>query len=207
VVLLIPNSEAARVILAISGGMSGRAIIHRVAAAGLIALTLFHVVWVATTPRGREVLRHMLPCWDDVKHVIHRVLYMFGLIRTDANCGHFTFIEKFEYWAVAWGMFSMGLTGAVMTFTDWSLRYLPKWAWEACKIVHGWEALLAITTIAIWHLYHALWRPGGPNWSWVTGYITREQLAHEHPGEFERLLAKLQTPEEGQAAQGQTENS
>ena len=76
--------------------------------------------------------------------------------------------------------------------------------------MHGWEALLAISTIAIWHLYHALWRPGGPNWSWVTGCLTVEQLAHEHPGQFEGLLARVQTPEKGprgHAVQGQAESS
>jgi formate dehydrogenase gamma subunit len=196
VVLLIPDSEAARLILALSGGMTGRALVHRVAAAGLLALGLFHVVWVITTRRGREVFRHLLPRLSDVAHAIQTGLYLFGLSSTTARFGRFTFVEKFEYWAVSWGMVSMGLTGVVMTFTDWSLRYLPRWVWEACKIVHTWEALLAILTIAIWHLYHALWRPGGPNWSWVTGYLTPEQLAREHPLEYERALASLATAPE-----------
>jgi cytochrome b subunit of formate dehydrogenase len=195
-VLLIPNSNAARALVAMLGGMPARAIVHRVAAAGLIGLGLFHIVWILKTPRGREVMQHMRPRWSDIGHLLHRMLFIFGLVRTDADCGRFTFIEKFEYWAVAWGMFSMGVTGAVMTFTDWSLRYLPKWVWEACKIVHGWEALLAITTIAIWHLYHALWRPGGPNWSWVTGYLTADQLMHEHPGEFKQLINKAEVVEQ-----------
>ena len=192
VVLLIPDSDVARVIVALSGGMSGRALVHRVAAGGLLGLGLFHVGWVATTRRGREVVWYMLPRWGDVVHAFQTAFFILGWSSVTARFGRFTFIEKFEYWAVSWGLFSMGVTGAVMTFTDWSLRHLPRWVWEACQIVHRWEALLAILTIAIWHLYHALWRPGGPNWSWVTGYLTSEQLAHEHPAEFQRALTKAE---------------
>jgi cytochrome b subunit of formate dehydrogenase len=191
VVLLVPDSNVARAILAVTGGMSGRAMVHRVAAGGLIALGLGHVLWIATTARGREVFRHMLPRWADIAHALQTVMYLLGLSTETARFNRFTFIEKFEYWAVAWGMFSMGVTGTIMTFTDWSLRHLPKWVWEACKIVHTWEAVLAILTIAIWHMYHSFFKSGGPNWSWIAGYLTPEQLVHEHPLEYEQVLRQM----------------
>ena len=81
-------------------------------------------------------------------------------------------------------MLVMGITGAVMMFTDWSLRFLPKWAWDVCKIVHGWEAILAFAAIIIWHLYHVMWKPGPMNMSWITGRLSLEQFAHEHPLEY-----------------------
>jgi cytochrome b subunit of formate dehydrogenase len=199
VVLLIPDSDVARGILAVTGGMSGRALIHRIAAGGIIVLGVTHIIWISTTERGRQVFRHMLPRWPDLAHVLQTVLYLLGLSTETAKFDRFTFIEKFEYWAVFWGMFSMGVTGTVMTFTDWSLRHLPKWVWEACKIVHTWEAMLAIITIAVWHMYHSFFKPGGPNWSWVAGYLTPEQLAHEHPVEYERIMREIGAPGEDSA--------
>jgi hypothetical protein len=79
----------------------------------------------------------------------------------------------------------MGATGAAMTFTDWSLRFLPKWTWEAGKIIHGWEGVLAFFAIVIWHLYHVIWRPGPINMSWITGLLTFEQFVQDHPLEYE----------------------
>ena len=182
--LLWPESLAAKLIVVASGGMSGRAIIHRLAAALLIVTGIYHTIWVAVTPRGRETFRRILPAWSDVTDVWQTGKLLLGLSPNMPRFSRYSFIEKFEYWAVVWGMIIMGITGGVMMFTDWSLRFLPKWAWDVGKIVHGWEGILAFAAIIIWHLYHVMWKPGPMNMSWITGRLSFEQFVHEHPLEY-----------------------
>jgi hypothetical protein len=58
-------------------------------------------------------------------------------------------------------------------------RFLPGEWIPAAKAAHGGEALLAVLAIILWHLYHVLVRTF--NRSMFTGYLTREQMVHEHP--------------------------
>ena len=185
VALLWPQTLAAKLIVAASGGMVGRAIIHRVAAVVLVAVGLYHVVWVVGTRRGRESFRRILPAWADVGNLWVTVKFLLGRSASMARFGHFSFIEKFEYWAVAWGMAVMGVTGVIMMFTDWSLRFLPKWVWDVSRIVHGWEGVLAALAIIIWHHYHVMYKLGPMNMAGLTGRLSAEQFVSEHPLEYE----------------------
>jgi hypothetical protein len=63
------------------------------------------------------------------------------------------------------------------------------------------KAWLATLAILIWHSYWVIFNPDvyPMNWSWLTGVISEDTLRHDHPGEYERLLA------EGQIAPAQIE--
>ena len=196
IALLIPNTPFTEWVILASGGMSGRAIVHRVGAVILLGSVIYLILWQFFIPRGRLVRQEMLPGKQDFVNLFITVKFLFGFSDEPAKFGLFSFVEKFEYWTVVWGTAVMGITGAVMVFTDWSLQYLPKWFWDGCRIIHGLEATLAFLAIIIWHHYHVWWRPGTPNNSWYTGELTHEQFVHEHPLEYERAIEEVKKAKE-----------
>ncbi len=188
--LLFPNSMFSRVVVYLCGGMQGRALVHRVAAVGLIGSTLGHFAWVFTTSRGRETFRRLLPGLTDVREVWQTALLFLGL-STQRPCFYrYSFLEKFEYWALMWGTVVMSVTGVLLVVMDWSLAHMPKFILDVADIIHTWEAILAVVAIAVWHLYHVLWKPGvfPGNRSWLQGEMTVEQYVREHPLDYAEAM-------------------
>ena len=206
--LLAPQSALARAILTLCGGVHGRAYAHRAAGVLLCAAGLYHLCYLVLTPRGRGWLRDMFPKRRDVANAWEALKYLFGFSNQRPEFHRFGFPEKFEYGGVLWGTFIMGLTGLVMALENLSLRYLPKWAWDGARAIHGWEAILAVSTIALWHMYHVVWKPGvwPLSWAWLNGRITFHQLVEEHPAQYAEIMKGLGqpegTPEDGPADDG-----
>jgi cytochrome b subunit of formate dehydrogenase len=188
--LLAPKSGFAHVILTICGGVGWRALIHRIAGVLLCGAGLYHLGYLVLTPRGRQWLRDMFPRKSDVINVWEAVKYLLGFSKQRPQFRRFGFPEKLEYVGVTWGTFIMGLTGVVLAAENYSLRYLPKWAWDGARAVHGLEAILAVSVIALWHMYHVVWKPG--MWpmsrAWLTGSITFHQLMDDHPAQYKETM-------------------
>lgn len=53
-----------------------------------------------------------------------------------AQFDRYSYKEKFDYWAVFWGMFIMVGSGLIMWFPDIAARVLPGWAIDAGRIAH-----------------------------------------------------------------------
>lgn len=191
--LMAPESAFAKVILTLCGGVDGRASVHRVAGVLLCLVGIYHLFYLVLTPRGRSWLKAMFPSKRDIINVWEAVRYLFGLSNQGPRFHRFGFPEKLEYGGVLWGTFCMGLTGLVLAMENLSLRYLPKWAWDGARAVHGWEAILAVATIALWHMYHVVWKPGIWPMSrvWLSGQITFHQLVEEHPAQYEEIMEEL----------------
>jgi cytochrome b subunit of formate dehydrogenase len=138
-----------------------------------------------------------------VLNVWQAAKYLFGFSAERPQFHRFGFPEKLEYGGVLWGTFCMGLTGLVLAMENLSLRYLPKWAWDGAHAVHGWEAILAVATIALWHMYHVVWKPGiwPMSRAWLSGSITFHQLVEEHPAQYEEIMEESgEAPHQAQSA-------
>jgi hypothetical protein len=85
----------------------------------------------------------------------------------------------------------MAVTGLVLMFPAVVTRVLPGVVVYAAKAAHGLEALLAVASIITWHMYNTHLAQGlfPLDRTIFTGEISRERLVHEHPLEYERLLA------------------
>lgn len=156
--------------------------IHHASAIVMMIVSIVHVLDVSYRVL---VLRHpisMIPWIDDLKHVWHDILYYIGRKKHKAYYGRYTYAEKAEYLALIWGTIVMGLTGFMMWNPISTLRFLPGEAVPASKAAHGWEALLAVLAIIIWHFYHVHVKHF--NKSMFTGKLTREEMEHEHPAEL-----------------------
>lgn len=176
------------------GGAKNAGIVHRIA--GIIMLLDFawHVFYLGyMLSTGKMKIRKdttIIPLPKDVMDAIKNILYFLGLGKEKPQFGRFSYIHKFDYWAVFWGMGIIGLSGLFLAFPVQSSYFFPSWSmnwiWEVIFIMHSDEALLAIVFILFWHFYneHLKWNKFPMSMTWITGKISIEDMKHEHPLEY-----------------------
>jgi cytochrome b subunit of formate dehydrogenase len=101
----------------------------------------------------------------------------------------FSYWEKFDYWAVFWGMAIIGISGFMLWFSGFFARFVPGWFFNVALIVHSEEALLAVCFIFAIHFFNTHLRPEKFPMDLVifTGRVSEEELREERPVEYERL--------------------
>ena len=160
-----------------------RSYIHRVAGVVLIAVSLFHVVYLIRTRDGRQLFKDMLPDWKDVTDARDAFRFYLGYTEQRPRFRRFTYAEKMEYWALVWGMFVMAGTGLMAWFKVIIGDRVPGWWIDAAIAIHFYEAVLATLAIVVWHFYGVIFDPDTypMNWAWFDGKMSIEHYEHEHP--------------------------
>jgi cytochrome b subunit of formate dehydrogenase len=130
------------------------------------------------TPQPRDFVQF----WQQLKWFFNRGPY--------PKYEHFTYWEKFDYWAVLWGTAIMGAAGLILWFPEVAAAFLPGWMFNVALFVHGAEATLAIGFIFVVHFFNGHLRPNKFPMDLVifTGSVTEDELRHERAGQYERLL-------------------
>jgi len=178
------------------GGFETAGLIHRVGATILIGVFTVHllrlgrrlivgkewgIVWGPTSmvPRPKD--------WDDL--VGHLRWFVGRGPRPQFD--RYTYWEKFDYWAVFWGMGVIGASGLLLWFPMFFSQYLPGWVFNVALLIHGEEALLAVGFIFTMHFFNGHLRPEKFPMDRVifTGVVTEAELRHERPAEYARLQA------------------
>ena len=59
-----------------------------------------------------------------------------GLTKIEPHFAKFNYAEKLEYWAFLWGTAVMTVSGLLLWFNNFTLRYFPKWVSDAATAVH-----------------------------------------------------------------------
>jgi cytochrome b subunit of formate dehydrogenase len=164
------------------GGFGLRGVIHRVAAVVLTFVTIWHLIYLFTR-RGRTFFKDMLPKFYDFRDFVQRILFNLGLSKKTPSFKRFSYIEKAEYWALIWGTIVMILTGLLLWFDNYFIKFLPKGFMDVALVIHYYEAILASLAVAIWHFYSTIFSPQvyPMNPSWLTGKMPKEMFHHEHP--------------------------
>jgi cytochrome b subunit of formate dehydrogenase len=192
--LKFPDTWLFAWLVALEKGAAIRGWVHRGAAIAMVLACLWHLAYLPTR-RGRSLVLDMLPRYEDVKEMLQNLGYLLGLRAEPPRFDRFSYIEKAEYWALIWGSMVMVVTGFALWFENLALRYTPKWTLDLATMVHYYEAWLATLAIIVWHFYMVIFNPDvyPMNWTWLTGKISTTMLRHEHPREYERLLAQEET--------------
>ena len=104
--------------------------------------------------------------------------------------GRFAYWEKFDYWAVFWGMAVIGISGYVMWFSSFFGRFLPGWLFNIALLIHADEALLAVWFIFTIHFFNSHFRPEKFPMDLVifTGRLSERELQEERPAEYQSLV-------------------
>jgi formate dehydrogenase gamma subunit len=169
-----------------------RGIIHRVAGVAMIGISLYHVYYILRVQRGKQLIRDLLPKPQDVRDFWQTLKYYLRISKTKPKYGRFAYIEKAEYWALIWGVIIMGATGIVLWFNNYFIGLLTLLGWNIAEAIHYYEAWLATLAIVVWHFYFVIFNPSiyPLNTAFITGHITEEEMAEEHPLELEQILAQ-----------------
>jgi cytochrome b subunit of formate dehydrogenase len=195
--LLFSDAPWARLLATLFGGFRGAGLVHRVFGATLLAAVVWHVSDVcyrAFVRRERGLFwgpDSMVPQLKDVADFYGQMKWFLG-VGPQPRFEHFTYWEKFDYWAVLWGTVIMGAAGLVLLwFPIAAARFLPGWMFNVALFVHGAEATLAIGFIFVVHFFNGHLRPGKFPMDLVifTGSVTNDELRHERAAEYERLSA------------------
>ena len=106
--------------------------------------------------------------------------------------GRWTYWEKFDYFAVFWGVGMIGLSGLILWFPEFFTRLLPGAFINVASIIHSDEALLATGFIFTIHFFNTHFRPDRFPMDPVifTGRMTLEEFKEDRPREYEQLVAE-----------------
>ncbi len=176
------------------GGYAVTGTLHRIFAVLLIGVFVTHVMRLMHRIFVRKDLdilwgpATMTPQPRDVVELLQHVRWFLGLGRRP-RFDHFTYWEKFDYWAVFWGMGIIGGSGLVLWFPEAFSHILPGWVFNIALLVHGEEALLAVGFIFTIHFFNSHLRPEKFPMDTVifTGRVSGAELEEDRPAEFERL--------------------
>jgi len=180
------------------GGIQNLRSVHHAAAWVMIACCAYHLVYlmVSLTILKRPFPTHMLPRMQDFRDLVQDMRYYVGLTDEKPKFGRFSYREKFDYWAVGWGILIMVGGGLILMYPVAAAKILPGWAIPFALVAHSDEAVLAVGWILIVHMYFAHLHPlvFPMNKSIFTGKVPMHQYREEHGLEYAQIMAAANLP-------------
>jgi cytochrome b subunit of formate dehydrogenase len=204
--LRFSSAQWARGLAGAIGGFGTILFIHEFCA---VVLTIFFLAHVANIGFrvlikkeyglvwGRTTLVPQLKDFQDFFAHIRWFLWLGPKPKFD----RYAYWDKVDYWAVFWGMAIIGFSGYAMWFAPFFAKFMPGSLLNVALLVHGEEALLAVSFIFLIHFFNTHLRPHNfpMDLTIFTGKEPLEELVDRHPEEYDRLvktgeLQKLERP-------------
>jgi cytochrome b subunit of formate dehydrogenase len=193
--LRFSDSAWARAVARAVGGFGAILVLHKLCAVVLTVAFLIHVKEIVTrgiVNREKGIFwgpTSMVANLQDVKDLFAHMRWFLGL-GPKPKFERYAYWEKFDYWAVFWGMVVIGFSGYAMWFAPFFAKFLPGWALNAVLVIHSEEGLLAILFIFSIHFVNTHLRPDSFPMDLVifTGVESEEEFKHKRPLEYERVL-------------------
>ena len=178
----------------IFGGYDMARVVHIYVGIFMIAGFLVHAVYLVCKvdwrrfPGSLFTPDSIVPHASDIKGFFSHMQWMFGK-RAFPAFDRWGFWEKFDYWAVFWGMAIIGGTGLILAFPIQSSRYMPGWFLNVAFWIHRIEAILAMAHVFIIHFFIAhLRRHNFPmDRAMFEGSVSLASAHHERAAWVQRL--------------------
>ena len=180
----------------ILGGFESTGFIHRFAAVIMVGVFVTHLIdlYRSKKKEGKSVLQLIFgpdsmmfnkKDWQDFKGSMKWFLGK----GERPDYGRWTYWEKFDYFAVFWGIFVIGSTGLSLWFPEFFTRFVPGWVINVATIIHSDEALLATGFIFTVHFFNTHLRPEKFPMDIVifTGRLELEEFELDRPAEYKKL--------------------
>ncbi len=189
----------ARVLSRFFGGFESAGYLHRFAATIMIIVFITHLVdlfrvkrkqwgsWIKLLGGNHSMLFNKKD-WQDLKGSLK---WFLGRGQRP-EYGRWTYWEKFDYFAVFWGMFVIGSTGMTLWFPEFFTNFLPGWFINVATIIHSDEALLATGFIFTVHFFNTHLRPEKFPMDIVifSGRVPLDEFKLDRPEEYKELVEK-----------------
>ncbi len=181
------------------GGVRTAGIIHRIGAVITFLYFGAHLVFLAAKfVRTRDKWSlfwgpdSLVPQPHDIVDFWSQIRWYFGR-GPRPKFGRWSYMEKFDYFAVFWGVAIIGGSGLMLWFPEIFGRFLPGWLFNIATVVHADEALLAASFIFTIHFFHVHFRPEKFPLDAVmfTGRATVDYMEEEHPRILDSVEAHL----------------
>jgi cytochrome b subunit of formate dehydrogenase len=179
------------------GGFETAGYIHRLAAMVMLGVFVVHLIDLGRRKNRdygswRAMLlgpNTMLPTRKDLADFKGSMLWFLGL-GPRPQYGRWTYWEKFDYFAVFWGIAIIGSTGTLLWFSEFLTRFVPGWFLNVATIIHSDEALLATGFIFTVHFFNTHLRPEKFPMDIIifTGRTPIEEFRRDKPAEYEALV-------------------
>jgi cytochrome b subunit of formate dehydrogenase len=181
------------------GGVEMAGLLHRIG--GVITFGYFgaHIAYLAYRFSREKDKRSLLwgpdsmvPQPRDATDMLAQFRWFFGL-GPKPVFGRFSYMEKFDYFAVFWGVAIIGGSGLMLWFPEFFAGFVPGWMFNLAAIVHADEAILAMSFIFTIHFFNVHLRPEKFPLDAVmfTGRATVHYMAEEHGQIIDRIEAHL----------------
>ena len=133
----------------------------------------------------------MIPTLQDWRDFVAHQKWFFGR-GAKPQFDRWTYWEKFDYFAVFWGVFAIGLSGLVLWFPQFFSQFMPGWIINIALIVHSDEALLAAGFIFTIHFFNTHFRLEKFPMDTVifSGRVSKTEMLHERRRWYDRLVAE-----------------
>jgi thiosulfate reductase cytochrome b subunit len=185
----------AQLLIQLLGGVDFARVIHRLAAIGTFGYMGYHILNLlirGVFKKERGLLwgpNSMVPQPVDFRDFFANIRYYLYLGQRPKG-DRWTYFEKFDYFAVFWGVMVIGLSGLALWLPDVFTRVLPGWTLNVAHVIHSDEALLATGFIFVFHFFHTHLRPESFPMDTVvfTGKMPLSRFKSERPLEYQRLV-------------------
>jgi cytochrome b subunit of formate dehydrogenase len=181
------------------GGFESAGYIHRFAAFFMLTIFVVHIVDLVRRKRKEfGTWRALFLGPDsmvfnkkDLQDLIGNFKWFIGK-GPRPQYGRWTYWEKFDYFAVFWGILVIGSTGLMLWFPEFFTLLFPGWLINVATIIHSDEALLAAGFIFTVHFFNTHLRPEKFPMDIVifTGRMPIEDLKEDKPAEYQELIDK-----------------
>jgi cytochrome b subunit of formate dehydrogenase len=181
------------------GGFQTAGFIHRSAAVLMFTTFVVHLWDVVQQKRRRRIswramlfgADSMLLTLQDLREFLATMKWFVGA-GPRPSYGRWTYWEKFDYFAVFWGITVIGATGLTLWFPIFFTRLVPGWFINVATIIHSDEALLATGFIFTIHFFNTHLRPEKfpMDTTVFTGHMPLAELKRDKPREYEEMVAK-----------------
>lgn len=180
------------------GGFETAGYIHRFAALVMFGTFITHLVDLQRQRKEQKKTwlqmvfgaDSMIPNGTDLREFIATMKWFVGL-GPRPQYGRWTYWEKFDYFAVFWGVFIIGSTGLTLWFPILFTKIMPGSFINVATIIHSDEALLATGFIFTVHFFNTHLRPEKfpMDTTIFTGRMSLAELKRDKPREYEALVA------------------
>ena len=192
---LYAESSWAPLVAKAVGGPKMLGLIHRVAAALFVGIFVIHFVYVMQKLLRSKTFRwfgpdSLIPNWKDLADCIGMFKWFLGK-GPRPMFERWAYYEKFDYWAVFWGVNIIGWSGLMLALPHVTAQYLPGWVFNVGTLIHGEEAFLAAVFLFTVHFFNNHFRPDKlppPDIVMFTGTQSLREFRHDHPAHYQRMV-------------------